>query len=62
MLPMAVTSPQYRKENKMWYVFNAEDSWEHGFVVSSEKEAIEICKDDETGMTVYRYVDAQAEY
>lgn len=46
----------------MWYVFYAEDSWEHGFVVSSEKEAIEICKDDETGMTVYRYVDAQAEY
>lgn len=45
----------------MWYVFYAEDSWEHGFVVSSEKEAIEICKDDETGMTVYRYVDAQAE-
>lgn len=27
----------------MWMVFNSEDSWEQGYSVANESEALEIC-------------------
>lgn len=38
----------------MWYVYNCQDSWQCGYSVASESEAIVICDTDDT-MT-YCYV------
>lgn len=37
----------------MWIVFNREDSWECGWQVKSEAEAIRQCKENETLTYVY---------
>ena len=39
----------------MWYVYNVEDSWEHGFVVATRGEAERICREDES--KTYSYVE-----
>ena len=37
----------------MWMVFNHEDSWECGYSVASESEAMEICNADPSMMYMY---------
>ena len=38
----------------MWYVFNRQDSWECGWTVKSQREAIKQCAEDEN--LTYCYV------
>ena len=38
----------------MWIVYNREDSWECGFQVKSEKEAISYCKENQD--YTYKYI------
>lgn len=40
----------------MWIVYNQEDSWELGYSVESEKEAINICESNPNELA-YIYVD-----
>lgn len=46
----------------MWMVFNREDSWECGYSVTNEVEALNICKNDKTmdycyvGMSTIAYM------
>ena len=39
----------------MWYVYNKQDSWECGWEVETEDEAIQQCKEDEELTYCYRY-------
>lgn len=39
----------------MWIVYNRQDSWECGFEVHTENEAIEFCSENEE--YTYKYVD-----
>ena len=39
----------------MWYVFNKQDSWQEGWTVSNEAEAVKQCEADEN--LTYMYVN-----
>ena len=41
----------------MWIVYNREDSWEHGFEVPTETEAIEYCRNYQGFTYTYVYLD-----
>lgn len=39
----------------MWYVYNRQDSWQCGWVVKSEEEALKQCIENDE--LTYKYVD-----
>lgn len=41
---------------KLWIVYNREDSWEHGFEVPTETEAIEYCRNYQEFTYTYVYL------
>lgn len=41
-----------KEVNEMWIVYFHEDSWQCGFEVPTEKEAVEYCEENEG----YRYI------
>lgn len=43
----------------MWIVYRKYDSWECGFEVPTEKEAIEYCKEEEEYRYIYVYVGGE---